>query len=199
MGGEWDSTNVADGAGRGLHADRARPRSATSGDTLLEIARTRRGSSRPARRSSWPRSSEDVEGVVLAAAAERGRPRGARGRRHRGGRAAGGRRRAADHAAGARRHLHGDLPAAARRVPGAQRAASPSTAVGGAPHGRRGARPRRRRGRVRRRRLARAGSRWCAPARRSSSTARTTRRASRRSSTRSRRLSSSTGSSASSA
>ena len=86
MGGAWDATNVADGDGRGGHADRRGPRGATSATRPAEIAREKAGIIKPGAMAVLAGQAEDVAAVI----AERGR----RGRRDGAARGPGVRRRA---------------------------------------------------------------------------------------------------------
>ena len=124
MGGLWDSTNVADGE-VAIITPISMDHERYLGDTLLDIASVKAGIIKDGATLVLAAQQEDVEGVVLAAAAEQG----ARVVREGVDIEVGERQVAVGgqliDAADARRHVHGDLPAAARRVPGAQRPARP--------------------------------------------------------------------------
>jgi dihydrofolate synthase/folylpolyglutamate synthase len=71
MGGSWDSTNVADGE-VAIITPIAMDHERYLGDTLLDIASVKAGIIKDGATLVLAEQQEDVEGVVLAAAAERG-------------------------------------------------------------------------------------------------------------------------------
>ena len=143
--------------GRRRHADRARPHAVPRRHGRAD--RHREGRDHQARRGRDPRRPADRGRRRAAAPRGRGRrDRRARRARVRRPRPAGRGRRPVPHPAGPRRRLRRDLPAAARRAPGAERGACALAAVEaffGADADERRARRRHRAGGVRRRPLAR--------------------------------------------